>query len=687
MKTSAYSLYNKRREKSMSWNGMERNKLDYIITDLLPVELSELFSYTSFYSFLLEEEQQKCIEMCMEKIQEKKAKGNSPILKDGWATKPMKYRILKGSNSMREMSILQPLSALNVFFFMECYQKDILDYFEQHHRFSIRYHKKRTDLYYKGKTNRALAYYQKQISQLNRGVIQQTGIYFKIFPFESINSFTDSYAWRTSNFRFKYYAKIDYKSCFDSIYTHAFSWIIERNVVDAKHAFNSQLYVSIDRVMQNINGRSSNGIVVGPEFSRLIAEVMLQNIDEEVYSYLASNHLLQGVDYEIFRYVDDVFLFANEQNVITTIIEAFKITAEKYLLHLNDLKMEQDYTPCVPKEWLEKTRALTDNISGLFKQIKKSAYYDLPPEEQYIVKTDYVHIDRLKDEIAILIKKHDNEKRSIVSFLLSTLVNHISKVKDGFTLFKRSSQGKSMLLIDLALYIYAFYPSYDQTRKVISIISHMNREVDFKNIESMRIKLSRCINRYSFVFQFGNLCDICDWFPFLREYKISLDVRIENDVISNAKKISNPIIWGNILFYSQYYTPFFTEVQKMVEEIVEKKIEQLTDMEMLMQDEFWYVLIYHNCPFLSNGLLNKIDDIIQTLYRKSSNGTEASKQIETMIYKYLLRRSSSGKKPEVSFFNWKGLNNFGDQIAYRTYQRTLFKRYGINRYNYHLSID
>ena len=77
-------------------------------------------------------------------------------------------------------------------------------------------------------------------------------------------------------------AKVDYKSCFDSIYTHSYAWIIERNIIDAKDAKNSHLFLTIDRILQNINGRSSNGIIVGPEFSRMIAEILLQRIDVEV---------------------------------------------------------------------------------------------------------------------------------------------------------------------------------------------------------------------------------------------------------------------------------------------------------------------------------------------------------------------------------------------------------------------
>ena len=218
----------------MGWNGLERNRLDFILTDLLPVELSELFSFSLFYDFLLKNEQQKIIEILIEVLKKDKAKSNSVMFQGNWSTKPLKYKILKGANTMRQMSIMQPLSALNLFLFIECYQKDILNFFEKNHGFSIRYHKKNTDLFYKLKSNKVTQYFQQQSNRIGRGIIQQVGNYFKIVPFESINSFTDSRIWRMSNFKYRYYAKIDYKSCFDSIYTHTFTWIIERNVVDAK---------------------------------------------------------------------------------------------------------------------------------------------------------------------------------------------------------------------------------------------------------------------------------------------------------------------------------------------------------------------------------------------------------------------------------------------------------------------
>ena len=674
----------------MGWSGLERNKLDYILTDLLPVEISELFSFSQLYAFLLAKDRQKTLETLIHEIQQVKAKSCSLMFKEGWSTKPLKYRILKGNDTMREMSVIQPFSALNLYIFIECYQKEILSYFEKHHEFSIRYHKKNTDLYYKSKSGKVTQYFQDQSSRVGRGVIQQAANYFRIAPFESINSFADSRIWRMCNFKYKYYAKLDYKACFDSIYTHAFTWIIERNVVDAKAANNSHLFVTIDRILQNINGRSSNGIVVGPEFSRMMAEILLQHIDSEMCLSLEKDGICYNVDYVAFRYVDDIFLFANQSQILDQILAKYKTIAERYLLRLNELKLVKGTTPCLPKEWLGKTRQLSDIIGNFFFQGKKVDYEKLPEEERFLVKTDYISVDRIKDEIAVLVKQHSDDARTIVSFLLSTLLNNISKKKNGYSLFGKQQLGKALLLLDMALYIYAFYPSFDQTRKIISIIAYMNSEVDFKTDEKAHEKMGRVINRYAFVFQSGNIFDLCDWFPFFHEYNIVLDAKTERALIHTAEECNDPIIWANLLLYSQYYPPFFDELQRKVETVVKKQICKISDKEPMMQVEFWYVLIFHNCPYISLTLRQKMSNLIQEIKKSATSKSSSpfpSAIVTQLICEFLEQRSPSGNKPEESLFNWKGIKNFSDQITYRTYQRTVFKRYRKNTYGLYASLD
>lgn len=675
----------------MGWNGIERNKLDFILTDLLPVELSELFSFAPFYSFLLEKEQQDIIHSIIETLKKNKAKANTIMFEHGWGTAPLKYNILKGTNSTREMSAIQPFSALNLFLFMECYQKDILNLFNEKHCFSIRYHKKSTDLFYKTKTKKITQYFQHQSNRVGKGAIQQVGNYFKIAPFESLNAFADSRIWQMCNFKYRFYAKMDYKSCFDSIYTHSYKWMIERNVVDSKSAKNSHLFLTIDRILQNINGLSSNGLVVGPEFSRMIAEILLQEIDNQVMHSLSNDGVHANKDYAAFRYVDDIFIFANEQMIIDKIIEKYKLFGEQYLLRLNELKLSKGETPCLPKEWLEKTRSLSDLISNFFYQGKKTDFDLLPEDKRFLVKIDYIPVDRLKDEIAILMKLYPEDRRTIVSFLLSTLYNNISKKKDGYTLFGKQTLGKSLLLLDMAFYIYAFCPSFDQTRKIISMIVYLNDEVNFKNNDDVRVKLNNTITRYSFIFQTGNLFDLCDWFPFFSEYNISLGVKLEDSIIERALSYNDPIIWSNLLLYSKYYEPFFDSIKSKIETIVEKEISNITGKEPFLYAEFWYVLIFHNCPYLSASLKTKLTDMINEIkleaVAKQKDPLVPSLAVTEIVCDFLQRQSSNANKPEESFFNWKGARNFSEQITYRTFQRTIFKRYRKNKYGLYASLD
>jgi hypothetical protein len=184
----------------MAWSGLERNKLDYILTDLLPVELSERFSYRPFYDFLMQKRQQEELRLIAEKMKKECAKSDQKIFDNEWGTMPLKYNILKGNDALRRMSIIQPFSALNIFLFIECFQKNILNFFESNHRFSIRYHKKSNELYYKTRSSKTTRYIQNLSRRLGKSILQQTGSYFNIQPFDSVNSFTSSRNWRMSNY-------------------------------------------------------------------------------------------------------------------------------------------------------------------------------------------------------------------------------------------------------------------------------------------------------------------------------------------------------------------------------------------------------------------------------------------------------------------------------------------------------
>jgi len=663
----------------MAWRGFERNKLDYILTDLLPVELSERYSFRPFYDFLLQSKQHEELKKISEQVKKECAKSENKIFDKEWGTMPLKYNILKGNDSLRRMSLIQPFSALNIYLFMECYQKDILNFFETNHRFSIRYHRKSNDLYYKTRSSKATRYIQNFSRKLGKSILEQTGNYFKVYPFESVNSFTASRNWRMCNYEYKHFARIDYKSCFDSIYSHIFTWIIERNVVDSKNANNSSMFLIIDRILMNINGKSSNGIMVGPEYSRLIAEILLQQIDSEVFLALTQDGYVWKKDYRVFRYVDDLFIFTNVPQARDSIVHYYRDINSKYLLNLNELKYIECDTPVMFSNWIEKTRILADKINRCFNS--KVEYKDLEVSQQCLVKHDeYIPVDRMKDEFIVLIKEYPDDKRTIISFLLSTLLNKIAMSREGYRLFCENKTDKAMLFVEFAMFMYAFCPCFDNSRKVISLLVYLDSEVGFsKKDSSENEKLQRAINRYAFVFQRANLPDICDWLILFNDFNLSLDSQTEDTIIKAAETIDNPIIWANILLYSHYYQPFFVLIKQKVEQIIEDRIDRISPREQMLQDEFWYVLIFHNCPLLSTGCQIKINSVINNIRRDATGKDYPNKKITMMICEFL--------DLKAGFFNWDNSTRVTEALTYRTFQRTLFKRYKGARYSLYASIE
>ena len=633
----------------------------------MPVEVSELFSYSKFYEYLLSK--QSALDDIVSQMHAMKAENSETPFSGGkwgnWATSPLKFNILKGTDSIRELNLVQPLSAMNIYFFVECYQKELLDILSNNACFSLRYHRKNSDLFYRRKSKKIVDYFEKISQKVDRAILQQTGAYFKIHKFNSVSSFTNSRLWQQCNFKYRNFSKIDYKSCFDSIYTHAYKWCIEKDTVDSKEASNANLHIVIDRVLQNINGRSSNGLIVGPEFSRMIAEVLLQEIDVEVKHNLAAQGLNAGTDYRVFRYVDDIYIFSHTQAHTDLIIKTIERAAQKYLLKFNEFKYLKAYTPVVLSSWLGKARALSDRISALF--YRKQELHDMA-EKKPLLKSGYISVDRIKDDFIYLVNEFPKEQRYIVSFMLSTLLNNISNKKDGYALFEPDKCARAFVLLDLAMYIYSFCPCFEHTQKLISMIVYMDDELQFSKDELNHKKLINLIRRYSFVFEKGNMNDLCNWFVFFHDYSVPLLRSTETIFEKKLREEDNPILWANYLIYSRYHSDYHQEILTWVEEVLQYKVNQIGSKDPLLQKEFWYVLTFINCPYISSSVKTALENIVRPMATAAE--TNLANKIKKIIAEFLLQNKSN------LFFCWGYYHfNTSKQLTFRTYQRTLFKQY------------
>jgi sulfur relay (sulfurtransferase) DsrC/TusE family protein len=153
--------------------------------------------------------------------------------------------------------------------------------------------------------------------------------------------------------------QVDISKCFDSIYTHSLPWAVlgksqtKFDLEKSKKTFPGRF----DSLMQNLNHNETNGIVIGPEFSRIFAEIILQSVDRKVQTYLEkSDGLSHKKDYEIFRYVDDYFVFYNAEPAREKIIGALQRELKEMKLGINPAKIKFYEKPIITEITIAKSR-------------------------------------------------------------------------------------------------------------------------------------------------------------------------------------------------------------------------------------------------------------------------------------------------------------------------------------------
>ena len=321
-------------------------------------------------------------------------------------------------------------------------------------------------------------------------------------------------------------------------------------------------------------------------------------------------------------------------------------------------------TPVVLNCWIEKSRAFADKVAQLF---NKKEDLSKPENDDALVKAGYIAVDRLKNEFAILMNDFPQERRYVVSYILSTLLNKINSKKDGYKLFQDGKTNKAFVLMELAFFVYSFCPCFEHTQKVLSMIVYFDDELAFKDDSKNHGRLLNLIRRYSFIFEKANLNDICNWFIFFYEFKLYLSKESEERLLTRIRDENNPILWANFLIYSQYDTHFFKHTIESVEEEISRNINQMIPLSPFLQREFWYVIVFNNCPYLSTCVKTILDEKVDEIKR---SGNEACDLSVNMVYEFMK------SKKQNMFFYW-GYFRFSAsrQLTYRTYQRTLFKQY------------
>lgn len=249
---------------------------------------------------------------------------------------PFAYSILHKPLKHRYLSLIHPANQIKIIEFYNKF-KDTIIYLCSKSSFSIRYpNKVACYFYYKDRLHHVLLGKKTDKMEMFFSEYENLKTYFSYKRYTNIYKFYEDYRYQRAEKKFAHLLKMDVQNCFDSIYTHSIAWAISGGVSIYKDSFEGKFDGSVgafwDKMMQEMNYNETNGIVIGPECSRIFAEVIMQHIDQKIEHQMFEKGYKNKVDYECYRYVDDYFFFYNNDTV--------KIEAEQLLQsYLKDFKL------------------------------------------------------------------------------------------------------------------------------------------------------------------------------------------------------------------------------------------------------------------------------------------------------------------------------------------------------------
>jgi len=142
----------------------------------------------------------------------------------------------------------------------------------------------------------------------------------------------------------KFVVNADISNCFPSIYTHSIPWALVGKSI-AKTANSNKWFQKIDKATRNIKNQETNGILIGPHSSNLIAEIVLVVVDRAL--------IKKG--YKITRHIDDYTCFCKTNEEAQQFLIDLSKLLKEFELSLNHKKTIVSKLPiALSKHWVRK---------------------------------------------------------------------------------------------------------------------------------------------------------------------------------------------------------------------------------------------------------------------------------------------------------------------------------------------
>lgn len=148
----------------------------------------------------------------------------------------------------------------------------------------------------------------------------------------------------------RYEIRLDINAFFDNIYTHCIPWVVH-GIALAKNRRRDNTLIGnqLDSVMRSLNYDQTNGILVGNAVSRIVSEIILCTIDEQISKKFPN--------ISCCRFVDDYYIYTSNSSQTQEIISYIRTCLAQYELSLNENKLKISEGPFLyGNPWVEEIK-------------------------------------------------------------------------------------------------------------------------------------------------------------------------------------------------------------------------------------------------------------------------------------------------------------------------------------------
>lgn len=393
-------------------------------------------------------------------------------------TMPFNFRISHKETEFRQLSVIHPQAQMFVAEFYQLHAPEIL-YHCSKSNFSIRFPASvAKSVRYKDRLfNENVGNSDDSIEEAGKEY-EGSGSYFTYSKYSNIFKFYENYAYLNAERKFGHLYKLDISSCFDSIYTHSIAWatlgqeVAKENIQRLGTTFGGKF----DKLLRELNRGETNGIVIGPEFSRVFAEVILQDVDRSLENVLLAEHRLQNrVDYEIFRYVDDYFVFCDREEVARYVKRHLSELLKLVKLTLSSEKSEIYERPIITPLTIAKNRISNCLAERIVTTFEKKGDPDGGDDIDYF--SVRIQTRNLIVDFKAALKESGVKYKDVLNYTLAAIERKVNFIFRNFKANHDSHKDYRELvsailgLLEFSAFIYSAQPRVNFTVRLTRIIA------------------------------------------------------------------------------------------------------------------------------------------------------------------------------------------------------------------------